>query len=143
MATWILVANRTGARVFHHRGRQLTLLKTFDFPAGRVRDQDLEAGQQARSYDSHGAGRQAQGRDSSPHEHAARQFARDLAGHLEQARLDNATNKIVLVAEPHFLGLLREAIDKDTLTLVTASVPKDLAAVAPDHLSEHLGSAQL
>jgi protein required for attachment to host cells len=46
--------------------------------------------------------------------------------------------RIVLVAEPHFLGLLRAELGGETAALVTATVPKDLYAVSEADVLGHL-----
>lgn len=138
MSTWVLVAHRSGARLFEHKGHELSILKSIDHPDGRIEDHDLETGPQ-RNFDSHAQGRHAADRGGSRHERAAVHFAHDLAKLLEEGRLTKGVNRIVLVAEPHFLGLLRAELGGSVGELVTASVPKDLHAVdAPDVL-RHLG----
>ena len=134
MTTWILVANRAGARIFDRKGRSLHLIREIDHPAGRKADQDIEAGPQ-RTFDSH-----AQGHDprSSPHEHAAESFAKDLAAELLLGRTKHGVERIVLVAEPHFLGLVRGKLDDTTLALVAATLPKDLAKADVEAIQEHV-----
>ncbi|HEX7670523.1 MAG TPA: host attachment protein [Polyangiaceae bacterium] len=123
MATWVLVANRTGARIFVRGGRKLGVVGQFDNPSGRRTDEDIEAGQPQRTFDRHGRGHDPR---SSPHEHAAEAFARDLAAELRSGRTERHVDRIVLVAEPHFLGLLRHELDEATSRLVASSVAKDL-----------------
>lgn len=137
MSTWVLVAHRTGARLFEHKGHELSVLKSIDHPAGRSEDHDIEGGPQ-RSFDSHAQGRHAADRGNSPHERAAVHFAQDLAKVLEEGRLTKGVNRIVLVAEPHFLGLLRAELGSATAELVTASVSKDLHAVSGADVLKHL-----
>jgi protein required for attachment to host cells len=137
MSTWVLVAHRTGARLFEHKGHELSVLKNIDHPAGRIEDHDLETGPQ-RNFDSHAQGRHAADRGDSRHERAAVHFARDLAKLLEEGRLTKGVERIVLVAEPHFLGLLRAELGGNVGELVTASVPKDLHAVSAPDVLRHL-----
>lgn len=137
MSTWVLVAHRTGARLFEHKGHELSVLETIDHPAGRVEDHDLERGPQ-RNFDSHAQGRHAKDRGGSRHERAAVHFAHDLARLLEEGRLTKGVNRIVLVAEPHFLGLLRAELGKEAAELVTAGVAKDLHAVSAPDVLRHL-----
>lgn len=134
MTTWVLVANRTGARIFHRDGRTLRLIRTIDHPEGRKADQDIETGPQ-RTFDSH-----TQGNDprSSPHEHDANAFAKAIAAELHLGRTERGVDRLVLVAEPHFLGLVRQELDDGTKALVVATVPKDLAKVENDAVQDHL-----
>jgi protein required for attachment to host cells len=53
-------------------------------------------------------------------------FAKDLAAELRLGRTERHVDRIVLVAEPHFLGLIRQELDDATSRLLASSVPKDL-----------------
>jgi len=53
-------------------------------------------------------------------------FAHEMAGHLRQAALDNAFAHLVVVAPPHVLGELRQAMDKAVQTKILAEIDKDL-----------------
>ena len=58
---------------------------------------------------------------------------------LKEARTQNRYWRLVLVAPPRFLGLLRSSLDGPTAKLVTASLDKDLAAEKTSELAERLG----
>jgi len=137
MSTWVLAAHRAGARIFAHEAGELHLLRSIEHPTGRVKDNDLEPGPR-RGFDSHAQGRHAKDRGRSPHEQDAVSFARDLAKLLEEGRSSMGVKRIVLVAESHFLGLLRAELGSELHLLVSASVPKDLHAVAAAHVLNHL-----
>lgn len=137
MSTWVLVAHRTGARLFEHKEGKLELLRSIEHAAGRVEDHDLETGPR-RTFDSHAQGRHAADRGDSLHERSATSFAHELAKLLEAGRSGSGVRRIVLVAEPHFLGLLRAELAGATAALVTATVPKDLYAVSPADVLGHL-----
>lgn len=136
--SWILIANRTGARVVEKQGPQLSLLETIDHENGRLRDRDIDSDRQGRSFDRMGASRHALSNEESAHEHDARMFARELARRLHDERLKHSFERLVLVAEPRFLGYLREALDEATERMVIATVAKDLARVALPDLPSHL-----
>ncbi len=138
MATWVLVANRVSARIFARDGRRLGLVENIEFPSGRGRDESIEGGSSHRTFDSHARGRQ---QNTSPHEHAAHDFAKELAGELRRGRTDHAVERIILVAEPHFLGLLRAALDEATRALIVASVPKDIAEADLEVIQDHVFDA--
>jgi len=135
MTTWVLVANRTEARLFERQGMKLRLLRSIPHPAGRQRDQDIEANRSARTFDKHARGHT---HETSPHEHSAEAFARELAGVLAVGRTEHGVGRVALVAEPHFLGLLRAELDAATDKLVTSAVPKDLIAADDETIRAHL-----
>ena len=136
--SWILIANRTGARIVEKNGRDLSLVRELSHSRGRLRDRDVDTDRQGRSFDRVGAARHALDASESAHEHDARAFARELAEALRQGRLESRYERLTLVAEPHFLGLVRDALDDVTARLVGATLPKDLAHIELRELAAHL-----
>lgn len=140
--TWILAGDASRARLFQaevRRGKpvRLTQVEAFEHPESRARVRDLMA-------DAHGrkpvgpvpasvAGGQqgAHGRpgaepETDPKEVEAQKFARELAAVLERGARDQAYEHLYLVAAPHFLGLLRAAIDPQVDKFVALTLDKDL-----------------
>lgn len=74
-----------------------------------------------------------------PHERVVSDFARTLAERLQHGRVENRCKRLVLVAPPRFLGLLRAALDGPTAQLVVGSLDKDFASVKEAELVERLG----
>jgi protein required for attachment to host cells len=136
--SWILTANRAGARILEKQGGTLTLLEAIDNHQGRLRDRDIDSDRHGRSFDRATSARHALSSSESPHEHLAKAFARGLADKLRQARLTGRFERLVIVAEPHLLGLIRGALDAVTARMVIASVAKDLEQISVDALAEHL-----
>jgi protein required for attachment to host cells len=126
--TWILVAHRAGARIYENAGAGtgLTLVRKIDHPAGKGKNQDINADRPGRAYDSEGAGRHAMGKQESPMEHEDANFARELAKVLDHGRGTNAFKHIVIVAGPRQLGLIRDSLDKHTAAMISASLDVDL-----------------
>jgi protein required for attachment to host cells len=82
--------------------------------------------------------RASMSQSEGPHERAVSDFARALAEKLKDARMQNRYWRLVLVAPPRFLGLLRSSLDGPTAKLVTASLDKDLASEKTSELAERL-----
>jgi len=85
-----------------------------------------------------GQGRHAMSPKQEPTEHIAQQFALDLAELLNKGRVTHAYDKLVLMAEPKFLGILRAALDANTAALVVQTVNKELLDVKEEDLAEYL-----
>lgn len=138
--TWILVAHRSGARIFEqartHAG--LRLVATIEHPAGRLREGEIKADRPGRVNDRFGAHRHGLARGESSVEHYAAEFARELAEELREARLGKRYDRLLLVAGPKLLGKVREALDRDTATLVEGSLSRDLQDIAERDLPSHL-----
>jgi protein required for attachment to host cells len=126
---WILVADSAGARLYL-RGRrwdQLDQLAELEHPEGRAHEGDLVSDQGASVIQRGGQG---QRRSSQPEvsatEHEAQVFAHELAARLRKGRVEQEMDALVLVAAPHFLGLLRAALDDQTRKCVIHEIDKDL-----------------
>lgn len=141
--TWILVAHRGGARLFEHRGRAsgVALRQALDHPAGRMRNRELDSDRHGRSFDRRGTGRHAYSTEAAPTTHVAEQFARHVASLLEQGREHGQYQRLVLVAEPRFLGMLRAALSAPTSALVAAELAKDLSDIEARDLPKYLEDA--
>jgi protein required for attachment to host cells len=136
--TWILVAHRGGARLFEPGGAGgLALLQEIPHPEGRLKDRDLGSDEPGRGFDSHGS-RHAFQQEQGPAARIAEQYAKHLAALLEEGRIAHRFHRLVLVAEPHLLGLIRSALHEDTAALVVKTIHKDLGHIAEHDLPAHL-----
>ena len=141
-STWIVVAHEAGARFFEHQGRGtgLELVEEIEHPDGRARDRDMASDRPGRSFrkSSGDPSRSSMGEGEGPHDRAVSDFARAVAEKLKDARVQNRYKRLVLVAPPRFLGLLRSSLDGPTAQLVMVSLDKDLAASKKSELVERL-----
>ena len=138
--TWILSANRSSASLFESDwpGKSMRRLQDIPHPQGRMQNQDIDTDKPGRVFDSFGEGRHSTSPKQEPTEHIAQQFALELAEMLNKGRLTNAYDKLVLIAEPKFLGVLRAALDKNTESLVIQTVNKEFLDVKEKDLAEYL-----
>lgn len=138
MGTWIMTADRAGARIFERDGDVLTLVEEIVHEEGRLRDGQLGSDEPGRSFDSSRPGRHSMGKAQTPHEHVAVGFAKALATKLREGRVQHKFTRLVIAAEPHFLGLLRAALDEPTRKLVVRTVPEHLQQLTPAKLVSHV-----
>ena len=138
--TWILCANRSSASLFESDWPGKSMRRIQDIPhlQGRMQNKDIDTDKPGRVFDSFGEGRHSTSPKQEPTEHIAQQFALDLAELLNKGRLTNAYDKLFLIAEPKFLGVLRAALDKNTESLVTQTVNKELLDIKEEELFEYL-----
>jgi protein required for attachment to host cells len=68
----------------------------------------------------------ATGGERHPHKQEAQLFARRIVRTLEAARRKDEFDRLVLMAGPPFLGMVRAALRKSVRATVIAEVPKDL-----------------
>ena len=137
---WVLVADAARARIFSVDSPRAKLhpVEQLVSPEARLHDRDINADRPGRAFDSFGEGRHAMGTNSNPKEQDAKRFAREVADHLEQGRVGNRFDRLVVVAEPHFLGLLRKAIKPPLEQLVTLEINKDLSKANDAEIRKHL-----
>lgn len=75
---------------------------------------------------------------TSAHEQLALDFARRLAARIEELRVAQEVDELILVAPPRFLGQLRACLSDHAGALVTLSLSKDLSLASPDEIFERL-----
>ena len=75
---------------------------------------------------------------TDPHRHEQRMFARSVARLLEEKRMKNAFDRLIVVAPPKALGDMRAEFSKNVSELVTDELNKDLTKVAIHELPGHL-----
>ncbi|MEO6563917.1 MAG: host attachment protein [Nitrosospira sp.] len=137
--TWILVANRSGAKLFERTGSEDVKLKeNIVHPDGRLKAHDIDTDAPTRTVDTGGHGQHGTGSPVSPTEHIAEQFAKKLGELLDKGRTDHAYTKLVLIAEPGFLGELRNGLDQNTAALVSKTIGKNLPDISEHDLPDYL-----
>ena len=73
-----------------------------------------------------------------------RRFARQIAAQAIRHAIDHHAKSLVVVAEKHMLGLLRETLDippKSKITLI--EVAKDYSRFSPQEIHHHLAEEQI
>lgn len=142
--TWVLVAESSRAKIFEATGPRgaLVELESLSHSAARQHEQDITSDLPGRSFDSLGGQRHRMDAPTSPKRHEAETFSRELAKRLDAAFSAGEFARLVLVAPPAFLGLLREHLSTALAEQIVAEVAKNLvlreAADIRAHLPERL-----
>lgn len=79
---------------------------------------------------------------AGPRGHEAKAFAREIAGELATARTAQRFDALVLVAEPGFLALLRDALDHATRRRVRSEIPEQLLDASDAELARQIEAAR-
>jgi protein required for attachment to host cells len=150
MLVRIVVADVAEARFYDiaRHGGPMRPAGRLEDPSGRLHDRDLVSDRPGRVFDRapprggrrgsvahHGVGGEGNRR---PRKHAAQSFARRIARELEHARQEGQFARIVLMAGPAFLGMLRSALPKSLDLVVAAEIPKDLVHETDESVQAHL-----
>ena len=124
---WIVVANRSTARILAHRsGHGIVERETLLCPEARRPERDALTGAPGRSHDRMGPARHAMEPRTHVQEQAAHQFAQRIAVDLEAGRNGRGYRNLVLVAGPDFLGELRSALSSQCRDSVVAECAKNI-----------------
>lgn len=137
---WIAVADRNHCRVFQRTSRQGQLEELFDLvsPTSRLKNQDIDADRHGRSFDRQGQGRHAMDPPVEATEQEAIRFAKDVAERLDTGRKEQRFDRLYVVAEPRFLGHLRQEFTRPLKDVIAAEVDKDWATHEPEQIRQRL-----
>jgi protein required for attachment to host cells len=124
----VVVADECEANFFDvagvHRPLEPRGVLTNEF-AGLM-DRDLETDRPGRGFNRGTPGRHAMDGERSTKQHEIEQFAREVARTLDEARVRREFERLVIVAGPKMLGLIRESLPPPCRSVVAAEVVKDL-----------------
>jgi len=136
---WIVVTNQSKARIFTVADPHGDLLDIGELenPAGHAREQDLVSDRPGRSFDSMGQGRHAMGKSVEPVGQEAIRFAGKIGEFLEAACNEGRCNRLLLVAGPEFLGVLRKHLHVPRDVNIE-ELEKNLCRYEPRELRKHL-----
>ena len=137
---WIVVADEAKARILSTDKSTEPLIELDEITSseGKKAEQDLVSDKSGRSFDSKGHGRHVMSNKTSPNEQVAINFAKELAEYLEKNRQKKAYLKLLIIAAPHFLGLLRKELSKGVSEIVSLEIDKNLTTQDPKSIREHL-----
>ncbi len=138
--TWIVIADGARARVLQNAGpgKGVVALQDLVFEGDHSASFDIMADKPGRAFDSVGHARHAMDPSSDPHDQLKAQFVKSVASALER-RVDTY-NRLILVAPPQALGLLRKSLSAPVARKVTGELGKDLTHLPNAELPPHLDS---
>jgi protein required for attachment to host cells len=120
--TWVLVANKAGARLFERKGaHKVKLVEKFDHPEGTLKEGDLNS-------DRSGTfGFQGIPRENQSVNHENEMFANDLSKYLEKGRTDHRFDNFVLIAGPGFNGVVKSKLNKQLEKILVKNIVKEIS----------------
>ena len=138
--TWVLVSDACRARLFQDLGPRggLEELEAFNRPQAREHVKDRVSDRTGLKPAGGQGARVGASQEVDPKEAEGRAFARLLADMLQKRWNRQAFSGLVLIAPPHFLGLLRNALSETVAKCVVASIDKDLTVLGAPELSRRL-----
>jgi len=137
VVTWVVLANARTAKVLAHRrpGKGLSPV------SGKI----WQAPEASMPRDKAGVGHSVSGpgiaavEQTHPQDLNDARFAKEVLGHVSKARLDKQFDRLILLAGPHMLGLLRTHLDPALRATLLGEIPKDLSHLPISDVEEHIG----
>jgi protein required for attachment to host cells len=106
-------------------------------PEGHARSQDIQADRPGRAFDNIGHGRHGVGSAVDPVEQARIRYVSRIAEYLRAACQAERCNRLLVVAGPHLLGLIRKHLDLPPGVSVT-ELEKNLGPLDDHEVLAHL-----
>jgi protein required for attachment to host cells len=141
--TWIVLADAATARVYEPQAdrRDWRLIAELTHPQGRAKESELGRDKPGRVKQS--AGSRAAMEPTTPRKQVEMEkFARQIAETLDEALVRKAFDRLVVVAPPAFVGLLRATLPERVESRIATTLEKDYLHLDPREVRERL-QAQL
>ncbi|MBK8816673.1 MAG: host attachment protein [Methylococcaceae bacterium] len=138
-STWILAADNTHARFFKAATPSSGLVEIVDIAhtEGRLHDREMTTDLPGKIKSSDGGGHAFE-QPTDPKKHEADNFARLVAQHLETAHNANKFEQLLIIADPSFLGLLRNRLPEQLKKLVCFELDKNITTLSASEIRKHL-----
>lgn len=140
---WIAVADKNRCRIFQQASRNGALeeITVLVAPATRLKNQDINTDRPGSAFDGSGQGRHAVGGSIEPVEQEAIRFAKEIANRLDSGRQQNSFARLYIVAEPRFLGHLRQHYTRPLKDTIAVEIDKDWTLQSAEQIRNRLREA--
>lgn len=137
---WVLVAESSRAKIYQQDSSSspLTEVKHFIHTESRLHEKDLKSDTPSSYADGTGRSVHAITNSTSPKEHEATVFAKEICHYLDSAHNDHKYKNLVVIAAPNFLGLLRKNLSTSTSNTIIGEINKNLVQQPPDDIKSHI-----
>ncbi|MGJ0490115.1 host attachment protein [Methylobacter sp.] len=138
---WILVADSSRARIFtaDTPSSPLGELEDIAHTEGRLHDREITSDLPGRMrHVGGGVEGHPYNPSSDPKKHEASNFAHSIAQHLQEARGENKFEQLVIIAEPTFLGMLRNNLPEQVKKTVCLELDKSITTHSAAEIRAHL-----
>lgn len=128
LQNWVVVADSNLAKIYTHKSNSHNeppiLLHTLEHPESKLRDQDLVSDRPGH-FKTRGTSRGAYVPRTDPKDVEIDKFAQQLAHLLDQGRVQNQFDHLLIFADPHFYGLMGMHMTKHVKDMIKKVVQKD------------------
>lgn len=137
IVTWVVLANARSAKVLTHLGPGKGLTP--------VNGQTWQAPETKAPQDKAGVGHSIAGpgvaavEQTDPQDINDARFAKTVIEQVAKAHVDKRFERLILIAGPHMLGLLRANLDTSLRAVLLGEMSKDLSNQSLSAVEKHLG----
>ncbi len=137
--TWVLVCDASKGRLFRvgPSRKDWELVRELEHPEGRAKGRDLVTDRPGRKQ-SGSPQRPAMEPTTEAHEVESERFAHSIAKLLDHGLAVNSYAQLILIAPPHFLGLLRSVISPSVAKHVGLTFDKDYTGLDVSDLAQRV-----
>lgn len=139
ITTYILVADSCRARIFTAEtpSSPLEEIEALAHTEGRLHDRELTSDLPGKIKGDGKMGHAFE-QPTDPKKHGAQNFAHHIAHYLEEAHNEVEFGQLLIIAEPSFLGLLRNQLPEQIKKLVRFELDKNITTHSVDDIRSHL-----
>jgi protein required for attachment to host cells len=139
--TWVVVADKCQAKIFRVvKAHKLEEIFHLEHPESKLHNQDLISSKPGRNFQSTGTARSAYQPETEPKMIEAIKFANEIASLLYAASNKGEFQNLYLIADPSFLGLLRQHINPQIQKHIIAEIGKELTSSNVEIIEQHLAA---
>jgi protein required for attachment to host cells len=137
---WILVANQAEAQIYSadRIPGNLVLIDTLTYEEGAAHARDLTSDAPGRVHDRTGSARHSMEPDTGVKEEGRRRFVKEMVDQLKAAHLRGDFARLVILAAPAVLGVIRKSLTSELKKVVIKEIPKDVIGQDLDKIQEQL-----
>ena len=136
--TWVLVADGARARIFIKNHTVLNDAIGQGYVGENLKDSEHAPDKPGRAYESSNPTRHAYQPRTDWHQYQKELFAKELCQVLEKANEKTEFDELIIISPPKTLGDIRANLCKQTLSKVTAEIPKDVTKLSEHDLAIYL-----
>ena len=138
-STYILVADNVRARIFTAEtpSSPLEEIEALAHTEGRLHDRDITSDYPGKIKGEGGVGHAFE-QPTVPKKHEADVFAHHVAQYLDEAHDAKQFEQLLIIAEPSFLGLLRNHLSEQIKKLVCFELAKNITTHSTKDIRDHL-----
>lgn len=138
-STYILVADNVHARIFTAEtpSSPLMEIEALAHVEGRLHDREITSDLPGKIKGEGNVGHSLE-QPTDPKQHEADNFAHYIAHYLQDALNENKFEQLLIIAEPSFLGLLRNFLPEQIKKRICFELDKNITTHSADEIRSHL-----